>query len=108
MSRCVLPTLNRRSRLELIEKIFIGAVDKELTDKGYISPGLGDAVRFSLVRGHRGSLMISGRPIVQHAQVRRTVSCWMRFSAYDMRGANMFSIPSRMIRRTFWSTWTHA
>lgn len=26
------------------EQIYVGAVDEELTDKGYISPGLGDAV----------------------------------------------------------------
>lgn len=39
-------------RTKLMVQIWIGAIDEELTDKGYISPGLGDAVsRFQRFEG---------------------------------------------------------
>lgn len=41
----ILPTVSFLDLL-LTAQVFIGAVDKELTDKGYISPGLGDAVSY--------------------------------------------------------------
>ena len=42
VSRC--RALSFRTLTDKLHQIYIGAVDEELTDKGYISPGLGDAV----------------------------------------------------------------
>ncbi len=51
-------------------QIYIGAIDDELTEKGYISPGLGDSVglSWSCPSFHRNLMRDSiGRQTVQHS-----------------------------------------
>lgn len=52
--------------IELTGQVHIGAIDTELTDKGYISPGLGDAVSRRMVAVQPELIRLEGRPLVQH------------------------------------------
>ncbi len=54
------------SRLGIAHEVqtFIGAVDDELTSKGYIAPGLGDAVCSSKCKNPADT--VSGRSTIQY------------------------------------------